>query len=166
MAHPPSSDGPETHRVGIIPFDTREGAVALLFVTSQTRGRWILPKGKKLPGEAHADTCRREAFEEAGVEGVVLEDFPITVLVTKQTERGKRVVPVTYYPFLVTAQVDDWPEKDRRQRHWALVEDAPRVAYREDLLPLIRRFEELRAWITEAAERHKSAPQEALTPAP
>ena len=54
-----------------------------------------------------------------GVEGVVLEDYPITVLITKQTERGKRVVPVTYYPFLVTAQVDDWPEKDRRQRHWA-----------------------------------------------
>lgn len=163
---PPRSGGLETHRIGIIPFDTREGAVALLFVTSQTRGRWILPKGRRKPGETHVDTCRREAFEEAGVKGVVLEDFPMTMLITKQTPQGKRVVPVTYYPFLVTEQVDEWPEKDRRQRHWALIEAAPRVAYREDLLPLIRRFDELRPWVIEAAELHKSAQREALTPAP
>jgi 8-oxo-dGTP pyrophosphatase MutT (NUDIX family) len=154
------------HRVGIIPFDTRDRDVALLFVTSQTRGRWILPKGRRKPEETHIDTCHREAFEEAGVKGVVLEDFPMTVVVTKQTPTGKRVVPVTYYPFLVTEQVDDWPEKDRRQRHWALIEDVPRVAYREDLLPLIRQFEELRSWIIEAVELHKSHRPEELTPAP
>lgn len=154
------------HRVGIIPFDTRDSDVALLFVTSQTRGRWILPKGKIESGETHIEACHREGFEEAGVKGVVLEDFPITVIVTKLTEKGKREVPVTYYPFLVTEQVDDWPEKDRRQRHWALIEDAPRVAYREDLLPLIKQFGDLRAWITEAANHCKSTRQEALTPAP
>ncbi|MEO3428335.1 NUDIX domain-containing protein [Pelagibius sp. CAU 1746] len=154
------------HRVGIIPFDTRDSDVALLFVTSQTRGRWILPKGKIKPEETHIQACHREGFEEAGVKGVVLEDFPMTVVVTKQTEKGKREVPVTYYPFLVTEQVDDWPEKDRRQRHWALIEDAPRVAYREDLLPLIKQFDDLRTWITEAADRCRPERQEALTPAP
>jgi hypothetical protein len=66
----------------------------------------------------------------------------------------------------VTEQVDDWPEKDRRQRHWALIEDAARVAYREDLLPLITQFGDLRPWITEAAGRYRSDRQEALTPAP
>ncbi|MEQ8357284.1 MAG: NUDIX domain-containing protein [Kiloniellaceae bacterium] len=154
------------HRVGIIPFDTRDAAIAVLFVTSQTRGRWILPKGKMKPEESHVEACLREGFEEAGVTGVVLEDFPMTVLVTKQTAAGKREVPVTYYPFFVTEQFDEWPEQDRRQRHWALIEDAPRVAYREDLLPLIKQFGDLRRWITEAASPHKSAPREALTPAP
>ena len=52
-------------------------------------------------------------------------------------------------------QVEDWPERDKRQRHWALIEDAPRVAYREDYRPLIRHFENLRAWITETAQQHK-----------
>lgn len=158
--------GSETHRVGIIPFDTRDTAVAVLFVTSQTRGRWILPKGRRKPQENHIETCHREAFEEAGVKGVVLEDFPMTVVVTKQTPTGKRVVPVTYYPFFVTEQFDDWPEKDRRQRHWALIEDVPRVAYREDLLPLIRQFEDLRVWIIEAVEQYKSRRPEELTPVP
>jgi len=153
------------HRVGIIPFDTRDTAVALLFVTSQTRGRWILPKGRIEPNETHVEACLREGFEEAGVKGIVFEDFPMTVLVTKQTEKGKREVPVTYYPLSVTEQVDEWPEKDRRQRHWALLEDAPRVAYREDLLPLIKQFDDLRPWIIEAASQYKSERPEALTPA-
>jgi 8-oxo-dGTP pyrophosphatase MutT (NUDIX family) len=152
------------HRVGIIPFDTRNIAVALLFVTSQTRGRWILPKGRIKPNETHVEACLREGFEEAGVRGIVLADFPMTVVVTKQTASGKAELPVTYYPLLVTEQVDEWPEKDRRQRHWALLEDAPRVAYREDLLPLIKQFDELRPWIIEAAAQYKSEQPEALTP--
>ena len=154
------------HRVGIIPFDIRDMAVALLFVTSQTRGRWILPKGKQKPGETHAETCHREGFEEAGVRGIVLEDFPITVIVTKQTETGKREIPVTYYPFLVTEQADDWPEMKIRQRHWALVEDAPRVAYREDFLSLIKQFDALKPWIREAAATHKASQPVAPTPGP
>lgn len=153
------------HRVGIIPFDTRGDMVAMLFVTSQTRGRWILPKGKRQDGESQVEACVREGFEEAGVQGVVLEDFPLTVVVTKQTAEGKRSVPVTYYPFLVTEQLEDWPEKPKRQRHWALLDDASRVAYREDFLPLIRQFKELKPWIIEAAEPHKPAPREAPTPA-
>ncbi|MEJ2327286.1 MAG: NUDIX hydrolase [Chromatiaceae bacterium] len=157
--------GTGMHRVGIIPFDTRGEEIAILFVTSQTRGRWILPKGKQESGESHLDACTREGFEEAGVRGPVLENFPITAPVTKQTKNGKLRVAVTYYPLLVTEQLDDWPERDKRQRHWALLEDAPRVAFREDFLSVLELFGSLRPWIIEHAEAHKSAKQEALTPA-
>ena len=143
------------HRVGIIPFDIRDENIAVLFVTSQSRGRWILPKGKKKKDETHIAACHREGFEEAGVRGEVFEDFPITGVITKSTATSTTPVLVTYYPFLVMEQVDDWPERDKRQRHWALIEDAPRVAYREDYRPLIRHFENLRAWITETAQQHK-----------
>ena len=143
------------HRVGIIPFDIRDENIAVLFVTSQSRGRWILPKGKKKKDETHIAACHREGFEEGGVRGQVFEDFPITVVITKSTATSTTPVLVTYYPFLVMEQVDDWPERDKRQRHWALIEDAPRVAYREDYRPLIRHFENLRAWITETAQQHK-----------
>ena len=153
------------HRIGIIPFATRDEHVALLFVTSQTRGRWILPKGKQQGAETHAESCHREGYEEAGVWGHVLEDFPITAVVTKLTKQGKQRVPVTYYPFLVTEQTDDWPEKDKRQRHWALIQDAHRVAYREDLLAVIKQFEELKPWITEAAKSCKSPQPEGPMPA-
>ncbi len=143
------------HRVGIIPFDIKVDLVAILFVTSQTRGRWILPKGKRKSSESQVETCRREGIEEAGVDGLVLEDFPMTHLITKQTRTGMTQIPVTYYPLLVTEQLDDWPEKDRRQRHWALLEDAPRVAYREDFHPILKQFEALAPWVREVAAQHK-----------
>lgn len=139
------------HRVGIIPFDIRDDSVAIMFVTSQTRGRWVLPKGKQEGDETHAETCHREGFEEAGVTGVVLENFPITIVVTKQEEDGLGENPVTYYPFLVLEQADEWPEMSERQRHWTLIGEAARVAYREDLLPLIELFDDLLPWVKEAS---------------
>lgn len=153
------------HRIGIIPFDIQGDAVALLFVTSQTRGRWILPKGKPKAGEGYAETCHREGFEEAGIRGVVLEDFPTTVVIGKQTPEGVQKVPVVYFPYLVLEQADDWPERKVRQRHWALIEDASKVAYRDDYLGLIRHFQSLRPWITKAAQGYKEAQPELLSPA-
>lgn len=153
------------HRVGIIPFDIRDDLLAILFVTSQTRGRWILPKGKRKKGESHMDACLREGFEEAGVRGVVLEDFPMTHVVTKLSDTGKLEIPVTYFPFLVTEQADDWPEKKFRQRHWALLEDAPRVAYPEDFHLVLGQFDALGRWIREAARERKPQPQPELMPA-
>lgn len=144
------------NRVGIIPFETLEDAVALLFVTSQTRGRWILPKGKRKAGETHKEACHREGFEEAGVRGVVLEDFPTTVVIGKQTNDGVQKTAVVYYPYLVQKQEDVWPEMEKRERHWALIEDAPKVAYRDDFLILIKQFEALRPWIKEAVKEYKS----------
>ena len=144
------------HRIGVIPFAIKEKEMALLFVTSQTRGRWILPKGLAKKGESHVETCHREGFEEGGVRGVVLEDYPITVVISKQTDDGKQQIPVTYYPYFVTEQEDEWPDKERRERHWALLEDATKVLYREDFLALIQQFEALRPWISQAAKQHKS----------
>lgn len=144
------------HRVGIIPFDTQGERVAVLFVTSQTRGRWILPKGKRKSDETQLDACRREGYEEAGVKGVILSDFPCTVVIGKQGRYRKQDVVVTYYPFFVQTQVDDWPEKDKRQRHWALLEDAPKVAYKEDYLGVIEQFQQLRPWIIKAVQNNKS----------
>lgn len=153
------------HRIGIIPFDIKDDAMALLFVTSQTRGRWVLPKGKAKKNETHIETCHREGFEEAGVRGVVLEDFPITLAITKKSDNGMMRIPVTYYPMFVQEQVNKWPEQNKRLRHWALIEDVPKVAYRDDLVHLVRQFEDLRKWIKKAAVPHKSQQQEQLTPA-
>ncbi|MEP0944489.1 MAG: NUDIX hydrolase [Rhizobiaceae bacterium] len=143
-------------RVGSIPFALKDNQIALLFVTSQTRGRWILPKGLPKAGETNPETCKREGFEEAGVKGIVMEDFPITLPINKKSSDGSNAVPVTYYPLLVEEQNADWPESDRRERHWALLSDAKKVVHREDLLELVRQFESLAPWIIESAEQHKS----------
>ncbi|MGB2098048.1 MAG: NUDIX hydrolase, partial [Candidatus Puniceispirillales bacterium] len=63
-------------------------------------------------------------------------------------------VAVTYYPLLVTKQYDDWPEASKRQRHWSLLEDAPRVTDREDYLNVIRQFGAIKPWVLETS-KHK-----------
>lgn len=153
------------HRVGVIPFDVQDNVIALLFVTSQTRGRWILPKGGVKKGERHEDACLREAFEEAGVKGELLGDFPITVSIQKQGETSIEKVPVTYYPLLVTEQLNKFPEKDRRQRHWALLKDARKVVYNEDYLKLVTLFDDLQPFIKEAVSGRIAKRTKALTPA-
>ncbi|MEM8689024.1 MAG: NUDIX domain-containing protein [Pseudomonadota bacterium] len=144
------------HRVGIVPFDIKGKLTALLFVTSSSRGRWILPKGLAKANESHADTCHREGFEEAGVRGEVFTNFPCTVVISKTTSEGMEQIPVTYYPYLVKKQEDTWPESKRRLRHWTLVQDAAKVAYKDDFLGLINQFRALEPWIREAATEHKS----------
>ena len=109
------------HKIGAIPFAMRDDRIAILFVTSQRRGRWILPKGNLRSKETHKQGCKREAFEEAGVKGKVLKHFPLTVVIGKSEDERMDRVAVTYYPLLATSQADDWPEADKRQRHWALL---------------------------------------------
>jgi ADP-ribose pyrophosphatase YjhB (NUDIX family) len=154
------------HRIGIVPFDSRGDAVALLFVTSQTRGRWILPKGNPKKNETQEDVCHREGFEEAGVRGIVLSDFPMTSVIGRQTDKGIEKIPVTYYPMLVQEQADTWPEVEKRERHWTLMNDAKKVVYRDDLRAVLNNFEELLPWIKKASEHYISQQPEAQKLAP
>ena len=154
-----------THRVGAIPFDIRGDRMAILFVTSQRRGRWILPKGLIKPKESHKRCCKREAFEEAGVRGKFLRNFPITCSIGKASGGSISHAAVTYYPLLVTEQSDSWPEDAKRQRHWSLLDDAALVTDRDDLRQLIRQFESIQQWIKEDATHRKAKLTAALTPA-
>ena len=128
------------HKVGSIPFKVYDEKFAVLFVTSQVRGRWILPKGTLLEGESHENSCNRSTFAEAGVKGKLIKNFPVTKLITKSINNVKSIVPVTFYPLLVENQYDDWPDKGTRQRHWSLMRDVHKVASREDYLNVLDDF--------------------------
>ena len=141
------------HKIGAIPFDIKNDRIALLFVTSQGRGRWIFPKGKRKKGESHKQVCKREAFEEAGVKGFVIEDAPLTNLITKSTKDGTAEVAVTYYPLYVEEQCDEWPENGKRQRHWVLLEDAPSVTDRHDFLNVINQLTALKHLILHSSKQ-------------
>jgi 8-oxo-dGTP pyrophosphatase MutT (NUDIX family) len=135
------------HKIGVIPFDISGDNIAIMFVTSQRRGRWILPKGNLKPDESHKKGCKREAFEEAGIKGRILTDFPMTHVVTKSDNGAVSQVAVTYYPMLVSKQFDEWPEQ---------LDDAPRVTDREDFRLVINQFAAIKPLILKTA-KHKKA---------
>ena len=140
------------HKVGVIPMAIRGQRIAMMFVTSQQRGRWILPKGNLKDRESHADGCTREAFEEAGIKGSIIADFPITAAISKSSPQGILQTAVTYYPFLVTEQLSDWPEKAKRERHWVLLRDAHHVTDRDDFRTLIKQFESISPSVLKSVE--------------
>ena len=115
-----------------------------------------MPKGNLKPDESHKKGCKREAFEEAGIKGRILTDFPMTHVVTKSDNGAVKQVAVTYYPMLVSKQFDDWPEQPKRERHWALLDDAPRVTDREDFRLVINQFAAIKPLILKTA-KHKKA---------
>ncbi len=141
--------------MGVIPFDIEGDRIAIMFVTSQGRGRWILPKGDLKPGESHKKGCKREAFEEAGIEGSLLRKVPMTMIITKSNAGTTRAIAVTYYPMLVNKQFESWPESSKRQRHWATLEDAQKVTDREDFLKVIKQFNDLKPLILKIAKQKR-----------
>ena len=67
-------------------------------------------------------------------------------------------VVVTYYPMLVTKQLDIWPENKKRERHWALLKDAKRLVDRADYANLIEQFDTISPWVLAAAKHNTKVP--------
>ncbi len=114
-------------QMGAIPYTVVQGQVVFLLITSRGSGRWIFPKGEPIEGLEPWDTAAQEALEEAGVEGEV-DPRPIGSYRTFKTLAIRRkVIEVEMYPLWVTRQLDDWPEKGLRHRHWAILPETKRL---------------------------------------
>jgi len=109
------------------PYTVVDGQVVFLLVTSRGTGRWIFPKGDPMDGLAPYETAAQEAMEEAGIEGEV-DPTPIgTYRAFKTLPFRRKIIHVEMYPLRVTRQSDEWPEKGRRHRHWAILPEAKRL---------------------------------------
>jgi len=104
-----------TH-VGALVYRLRSGRPEFLLITSRRSGRWIIPKGRREQHEAPHVAVAREAFEEAGIQGVVgtkrigsYRDRPVY---------GNQAT-VSLYPLLAARQGKSWPEKGLRKMMWA-----------------------------------------------
>ena len=112
---------------GAIPYTVVEGRAVFLIVTSRRTGRWIFPKGSVIEGMTPWESAAQEAFEEAGVEGDV-EAVPIGAYRDLKTAGMRRLpIEVDLYPLRLLRQLDNWPEKDNRHRHWVILPEAKRL---------------------------------------
>jgi 8-oxo-dGTP pyrophosphatase MutT (NUDIX family) len=86
----------------------------LCLVQSRSRKQWVIPKGRIEPGQTAGETALCEAWEEAGLLGVLQPD-PVGSYVY---EKCGQTWHVTVYLLHVTEVSDLWPERDRRPRRW------------------------------------------------
>ena len=90
----------------------RNGRVCL--VNSSNGKRWIIPKGVIEPGQTAGETALQEAWEEAGLVGVLTGE-PIGSYLY---EKWCGTCHVTVFAMQVNEVAQDWPEREIRQRVW------------------------------------------------
>jgi 8-oxo-dGTP pyrophosphatase MutT (NUDIX family) len=113
----------------------------VMLVTSRETRRWIIPKGWPQRGKAPHHSAAREAFEEAGVVGVVKPRPVGTFAYRKRLKDGGSIVcEVKVYPLKVLRQSDQWPEQRQRKTRWLSVKAAAEAVQEPMLSKIIRRL--------------------------
>jgi 8-oxo-dGTP pyrophosphatase MutT (NUDIX family) len=114
------------------------GGTEVLLVTSLGTGRWVLPKGWPMKGRTLAGAALREAWEEAGVRGTVIEP-PVGRYGYEKIRKGRLPLrcQVSVFRVQVDALADTWPEHARRRRVWMPVAEAAQVVAEPDLKSLL-----------------------------
>lgn len=110
----------------------------VLLIGSRRNGRWGIPKGHVEPGETSRDTARREAFEEAGVEGDVLEQVIGSFTYRKDGTSIQYLVAV--HVLHVTRLSKDFPEKDIRNIKWVPITGASQEVAQTGLRRILQKF--------------------------
>src|SRR5262245_33136722 len=90
----------------------REGQVCL--VTSRNGKRWVVPKGCIEPGKSAGEIALQEAWEEAGLVGLLQHDPVGSYLY----EKDGFVCHVIVFIMNVTGVEEVYPEAGMRQRVW------------------------------------------------
>jgi 8-oxo-dGTP pyrophosphatase MutT (NUDIX family) len=86
----------------------------ICMVTSSSGRRWVIPKGMIDSGQTAGEAALNEAWEEAGLVGVLASEPAGSYLYDKYG----RTHHVIVYMMHVREMASDWPERDSRRREW------------------------------------------------
>lgn len=112
----------------------------VLLITSRETKRWIIPKGWPMTGRKDRMAAKREAFEEAGVDGEIGEEPIGQYSYEKIGAENSKSILVTIYPLEVKKRLASWPEKNERKREWFLAADAAQRVAEPGLKAILRNF--------------------------
>jgi 8-oxo-dGTP pyrophosphatase MutT (NUDIX family) len=117
---------------------TMNGSLRVLLVGSKRNGRWGLPKGHIEANESYETAAGREAFEEAGALGAVLnEPFGTFTYFKDDIVRRYRV---TTHLLEVRSVAERFPEKNSRKSQWFPLQDAIAEVSQPGLRALLARL--------------------------
>ena len=121
----------------VVPFRRTAKGLEVLIISSSKKKHWVIPKGIHDPGFSAQASAAKEALEEAGIEGTVL-DMPIGAY---SYPKWDAVCDVTVYPMEVTHELDeaDWDES-HRGRKWCSVDEAASLVLNPDVKRMIARL--------------------------
>ena len=104
----------------VIPFRIRNGKFEVLLITSRKGKKWIIPKGVIEPDLSPGESAKKEALEEAGVEGILSEK----PLGKYRYNKWSGTCKVKVYSLQVNKIHKNWLEKSYRKREWVSQKEA------------------------------------------
>ena len=117
---------------GVIPvLDNR-----IVLITSRKSERWIIPKGYVEKGLSPAESAAKEAFEEAGLIGVVHHKEAGQY---RYRKFGKSF-SVQVYPLFIETMLDEWDEMHDRRRKLVTPAEAIEMVCHNELRQIIEDF--------------------------
>jgi 8-oxo-dGTP pyrophosphatase MutT (NUDIX family) len=124
-----------------LPYRMREQDLEVLLITTRKKRRWSVPKGWPVKRSSPQQTAAIEAYEEAGVSGMV-GAAQIGQFKKRRLKKKRSVLcDVRIYPLEVENQQSDWPEMDQRSRIWVAPRKAAKLVKKPGLRRAIKDFE-------------------------
>ena len=116
-----------------------DGTIDVFLVTSRGSGRWIIPKGNPISGLSPPDVAAREAREEAGLVGQVLQRRVGSFEFHRLRVSGETCL-VDVYPMHVEKQLRDFDERRQRTVRLCNMETALSIVCSKALAVLIEQY--------------------------
>ena len=133
--------GKPLRQIAALPYRrTISGEIDLLILTSRTTNRFIIPKGWPMKGMADHEAAAKEAEQEAGVTGDVMQEPIGSYRYWKRMRTVFVPVTVAVYPLAVTAELPDWRERKQRLRRWMPRDEAMQLIDEPELVSLLSQF--------------------------
>ncbi len=119
-----------------------DGKTRILLITSRRSGRWIVPKGWPVDQMRPAAAAMMEAYEEAGVDGKVV-DFCLGLYSYQKTIEDSEGLPcvAAVFPVKVKSLLKKYPERKERKRRWFSVSKAATKVVEPELARIIKTFD-------------------------
>ncbi len=120
----------------------REGEeTEVLLITSRDTGRWVIPKGWPMPGLSPEAAAAQEAWEEAGVSGL-MNPLCIGRYGYQKCLTLTSTVPcaVAVYGMRVEKLAKTFPEMKERRRKWFPLREAATLVAEPELALIIAAF--------------------------
>lgn len=120
-----------------IPYRIKNGELQILVISSSGNNHWGVPKGIIEPGYSASASAAIEAWEEAGIKGVISEQM----LDCYQYKKWGGTCTVQVYPMTVNEMVIDteW-EESHRKREWLAVKKASSLIKQKPLVDILAKL--------------------------
>jgi 8-oxo-dGTP pyrophosphatase MutT (NUDIX family) len=131
-------------QAGVIAYRHAGDDLQVLLITSRGAGRWVIPKGGIEKGQTPAQAAALEAYEEAGVRGI-LSTSPLGSFTYNKRPRRGAAIPaiVEVYAMRVDQQLKNWPERAERRLKWVSIPEALKLVEEDGMAVLLLKLQQI-----------------------